>query len=133
MNVIRKVALAIFKDKKMLLARSAKHETAFFAPGGKIEAGETEQEALIREIQEELSSRIDMATLEFLVEVEGPAHVKTDSVVNIRLYSGNLLDKPRPSGEVAELEYFNTTIDEKHHTASGKLIFTALKKKGLID
>jgi len=130
MNIIRKVALAVFKDKKMLMARSAKHEFVFYTPGGKIEAGESEADALKREIQEELHAQIDEASLEFLHEFEAPAHGRIDTLVNIRLYKGTLLSKPKASGEVAEISYFDSTVDEKHLSEPGKLIFAWAKKRG---
>ena len=54
MRIIKKVALAVFKDKKMLQVRSKKHPEVFFTLGGKIEEGETDIECLKREINEEI-------------------------------------------------------------------------------
>ncbi|ERJ12098.1 (deoxy)nucleoside triphosphate pyrophosphohydrolase [Haloplasma contractile] len=56
------VVSAIFiKDNKVLCCRRTKEESyplMWEFPGGKIELGETKEEALIREIKEELSSDI---------------------------------------------------------------------------
>lgn len=48
-------------------------------PGGKIEAGETSQEALIREIREELDTEIKVGELITTVEYDYPAfHLSMD-------------------------------------------------------
>ena len=69
MNIINKVALAIFKDKKMLQVRSKKHPEVFFTLGGKPEAGESEIEALKREVKEEIDCEIEEGSLKFLTEL----------------------------------------------------------------
>ena len=58
------VAAAIFyKDNKILAARRADADNAGFweFPGGKVEAGETSEQALRREIQEELHCNVQAA------------------------------------------------------------------------
>ncbi len=59
--MIKVVAAVIWKDGKLLICqRNRNKNLAYFweFPGGKIEAGETPQQALIRECQEELSVTI---------------------------------------------------------------------------
>jgi len=53
-KIIRKVALAVFKDKKLLCVRSRSQEEVFYSLGGKVESGESDMEALRREVQEEI-------------------------------------------------------------------------------
>ena len=65
-KVIQKVSLAVLKDGKMLMARSAKHQAVFFTPGGKIENGETERQALEREILEECGVGVIEKSIKFL-------------------------------------------------------------------
>lgn len=115
-RVIRKAALAYFKDKKMLLARSYNNQEAFYNPGGKIEEGETDLECLKREVKEELDADLDMSTVKFLGEFEAPAHGKDDTLVNIRLFTGQLKDEPKPHDEIVELRYFDSKIEAKHTT-----------------
>ncbi len=53
----------IMQENKILLAqrnRNKSHELKWEFPGGKLEAGETEEECIIREIQEELSVQINI-------------------------------------------------------------------------
>ncbi|WP_455682361.1 (deoxy)nucleoside triphosphate pyrophosphohydrolase [Thomasclavelia sp.] len=60
MKTINVVAAIIKKDNKVLIANRKNGEFAgmFEFPGGKIEDGETSEQALIREIQEELETTI---------------------------------------------------------------------------
>ena len=65
------VVAAIIKDKeKILITRRGSGEfiDMWEFPGGKVEQGETREEALIREIQEELELKID--DLDYLTTVE---------------------------------------------------------------
>lgn len=61
MKTVKVVAAIIKKDNKILIASRKKGEFAgmFEFPGGKIEPGESGEQALIREIQEELETTID--------------------------------------------------------------------------
>lgn len=62
MNTIKVVAAIIKKDNKILIAIRKNGEFAgmYEFPGGKIESNETDKQALIREIQEELSTAISV-------------------------------------------------------------------------
>lgn len=132
-KIIRKVALAVFENRKLLLARSASNKDAYYTLGGKIEEGETDNECLVREVREEAQSKLDLKSLKFLKEFSGPAHGKENTIISIRLYEGKLLNKPNPSHEVAEFQYFDSTIEEKYLTAVSKQIFAWLKSNNYID
>lgn len=70
MKTIEVVAAIIKKDNKILITKRSYGEFAdmWEFPGGKIEAGEGKEEALIREIKEELE--VDINNLEYLTTVE---------------------------------------------------------------
>ena len=56
---IRLTAGIIIKDKKVLLVHNAKHSPARLEPpGGKIKTGESPEEALLREVREELGVEV---------------------------------------------------------------------------
>lgn len=133
MGIIRKVALAVFKGKKMLQVRSAKYQDVFFTLGGKPEAGESEIEALKREIKEEVGCDIEESSLNFLTEFEDVAHGK-EEVVNIRMYEGNLIGEPKPSSEIAEIGWFDSNSDKRSLSViAQRTIFPWLKKHGYIN
>lgn len=70
MKTIEVVAAIIKKEDKIFITKRSYGEFAdmWEFPGGKIEVGETNEEALIREIKEELE--LDINNLEFLTTVE---------------------------------------------------------------
>lgn len=70
MKTIDVVAAIIVKDHQILATQRGygEFEGGWEFPGGKIEAGETPEEAIVREIHEELNATI--AVDDFLVQVE---------------------------------------------------------------
>ena len=72
-DAIQVVAAAIFQNDKVLSVQRAEHEKEYVSlkwefPGGKVEVGESREEALVREIREELS--VDIEVSEFLMTVQ---------------------------------------------------------------
>lgn len=133
MRLIRKVALAYFKDKKILLVRSSKRDEVFYTLGGTLKTGEGEIECLKREVFEEVGCAIDETSLKFLHEFEGPAH-GSNAVLNIRMYEGKLKGKPKVSSEVFEIGYFDSNSPKKHLSEIARTkIFPWLKKNGYIN
>lgn len=74
MKTIRVVAAVIVNDDKVLATQRGYGEFkgGWEFPGGKIEAGERPEEALIREIKEELEMDIKVGTLINTVEYDYP-------------------------------------------------------------
>ena len=70
MKVIEVVAAIIKKEDKISITRRSDGEfkDMWEFPGGKIEAGESKEDALIREIKEELE--LDINNLEYLATVD---------------------------------------------------------------
>jgi len=130
---IRKASLAVFRNGKVLLARTAKNTEIFYTLGGKIEAGESDLEAIKREVMEETGTDIDPSSIRFLKEFDAPAHGKPGVTVHIRLYTGNLTGEPVPSREVVEFRYFDSTIHRRHLTPASVQIFAWLKAQGYIS
>lgn len=132
MKTIKKVALAVFRDKKLLQVRSKNQKKVFFTLGGKPEAGESEIEALKREVMEETGCEIDETTIKFLTEFEDVAH--GGGMVAIRVFEGNLIGIPQPSSEIAEIGWFDSNSNKKHITTiARRTIFPWLKKRGYIN
>lgn len=74
MKTVRVVGAAIVQDGKVLATQRGygDFEGRWEFPGGKIEPGETPQEALAREIQEELDAAVEVLRLVAQVEYDYP-------------------------------------------------------------
>lgn len=70
MKTLRVVAAIIEKDDQILIAQRLKGEFAglWEFPGGKIEEGETPEQALVREIEEEFDTELNVNNLLTTVE-----------------------------------------------------------------
>jgi 8-oxo-dGTP diphosphatase len=132
-TIIYKTALAVFKDKKMIMVRTTKNEEVFYTLGGKIEEGESGIECLNREVKEEAGVGIVEGSLTFLHEFEAPAYGRENTLVNIKLYEGKLAAEPTPSSEVVEIRYFDSRVDKKHLTDITLDMFSWLKTHSYID
>lgn len=134
MKTIRKVALAVFKDRKLLQVRTKNQEHVFFTLGGKLEEGESDMECLKREVKEEIDCEIDAVSIKFMTEFEDIAHGKGETMLNIRMYEGKLVGDPKPNSEVVEIDWFDTKSDKKHLSIiAQRTIFPWLKEHGYIN
>lgn len=96
------------QDGKLLLARSV-GDTHFQIPGGKIEIGEDDVDALVREASEELDITLDRETAVHLGTFKAAAAGRPDVIVELRLYQADYAGAPRPSSEIAELHWQSLT------------------------
>ena len=84
MKTIRVVAAIIHKDGKIFATQRGygAYKDYWEFPGGKIEAGETPEEALIREIKEELATTIQPERFLMTVEHDYPEfHLSMDCFI----------------------------------------------------
>ncbi|MFK0683667.1 NUDIX domain-containing protein [Ochrobactrum sp. BD67] len=105
MKTIR-ISAAIVRDEagRFLLVRKRGSEI-FFQPGGKIDAGEQPEIALIREIEEELGILIDESQLRYAAKMAAPAANEVGATVEAELFHLTLKDGQVPvaSSEIEEL------------------------------
>lgn len=100
-NVIRiAAALLIDPQGRTLLVRKRGTE-AFMQPGGKIDAGETPVQALVRELFEELGLRIDPSQALHLGRFSAPAANEPGFEVQAELFR---VDSAAPVAPAAEIE-----------------------------
>jgi len=133
-RIIKKVALAVFKNKKVIMVRSVNQKEVFYSLGGKIKEGESEIDCLKREVWEEVGCKIDEQSLKFLTELKDVAHGKDRSILHMRIYKGKLVGDPKPSSEVVEVRFFDSSVDKKHlSTFAQRTLFPWLKMHGYIN
>lgn len=127
--------LVVVKNNKLLLAYSRNKE-AWYLPGGKVDEGETAQEALIREIVEELNIVLDINRLNYYCHTTAPAFGEAQNVVmEQECFIYTLLEEVEPSHEIAAVKYFDLkTYKLEPQQVPGVLhIFSELKKDGLLQ
>ena len=93
MKVIKVVAAIIIDDNRVFSTQRGYGEFkgGWEFPGGKVEEGDTLEEALIREIREELSSEIDVKELLDVVEYDYPTFHISMACFICKLKSGDLV------------------------------------------
>ena len=121
--MIRKVGLLIVRENRLLLCRKSRGTTLLIVPGGKPEGDETEEQALGREIEEELGTTV--SAIEHCGRYEDEA-AGDPRRVTISLYTGLLTGEPVASGEIAELIWFGLGDDTE-------LISPSLRRQILPD
>lgn len=95
MKIVRVVAAIIIEEGKVFATQRGYGEfkDGWEFPGGKIEEGETSQQALVREIQEELDTKIEVGELLDTVEYDYPNfHLSMDCFI-CTIQSGDLVLK----------------------------------------
>ena len=101
MKTIRVVAAIIIKNGKVFATQRGygDFKGGWEFPGGKIDAGETPEEALIREIKEELDTEVEVIELLDTVEYDYPNfHLSMDCFIcNIK--SGDLVLKEHEAAQ----------------------------------
>ena len=131
MRIIDKIAYLYFDRGKILSTRS-KGKDVYYIPGGKREANETDIEALIREIKEELSVDIIAETVKFFGIFEAQAHGYTDGVsIKMTCYTADFEGELQADSEIAEIIWLNYR-DIDNVSPVDKLIFMDLNSKGLL-
>lgn len=129
---IDKLAWLHIDQRKLLGARSY-GKTAYYIPGGKRDVGETDTQALVREIQEELSVDLIPTSLCYAGSFQAQAHGKaTGIMVKITCYYAEYNGDLLPASEIEEIRWLNSNDTEISSTAT-LMILAQLKAQDLID
>lgn len=134
--LIHKASGIIIRDRKLLLSRSKARDT-FVSPGGKLEADETPQQALIRELQEEQGIIVAIEDLELFGHFQAIAagHEEQYTPIIMDVYMVKRYEGvPTPQSEIAENLWFDTSMQ---HVKQGSIfeheVIPRLKAQNLID
>jgi 8-oxo-dGTP diphosphatase len=100
MKKIHKIAAMVIENDGFLMVRK-KGKDIWTNLGGKPEAGETKEEALLREIKEELGCKAEI--IKYLGEFENKAALE-DAIIHLSVYLVKLIGEPKVSDE--ELDEF---------------------------
>lgn len=131
-NFIDKLAYIYIKDKQILMTLSKGKDT-YYIPGGKRDEGETDIEALSREVKEELTVSIVPEIVKHYGTFEAQAHGKpTGTIVRMTCYEADFEGEFQPSSEIQDIAYY-TYAQRDIVGPVDQIIFDDLKEKGLID
>jgi 8-oxo-dGTP diphosphatase len=132
MKWIDKLAWIELKDRTILSTRTFGNDK-FYIPGGKRENGETDEQALCREIKEELTIDLLMDTIRFFGVFEAQAHGHPlGTMVRMTCYTAGYQGIITASSEIEEIQWLKYT-DKRRISYVDKLIFDFLKAEGLLD
>lgn len=131
-KAIDKLAWIEIKDNSILSTKTYGRDT-YYIPGGKRENGETDKQALYREIKEELSIDIKKETIKFVGVFQAQAHGHPiGTVVKMTCYTADFTGQLRANSEIEEIKWLNYSDKDKISEVD-KLIFDYLKEKELLD
>jgi 8-oxo-dGTP pyrophosphatase MutT (NUDIX family) len=132
MSLIDKLAWIEIKDRSILSTKSYGKDK-YYIPGGKRESGETDDQALCREIKEELSVDIKPDTISFVGVFEAQAHSHPEgTMVKMTCYTAGFTGELKAAAEIEEMRWLNYA-DKDKISAVDELIFDHLKEQGLLD
>lgn len=130
-NFIDKLAYIFIKENKILMTLSRGKNT-WYIPGGKRESGETDEEALVREVEEELSVHLIPDTIRLYGVFEAQAHGHPEGVqVRMTCYTAEFHGELLAASEIEKLDFFSWS-QKKLSSAVDHKIFDDLKSKNLI-
>ncbi|RFA17275.1 hypothetical protein B7R21_00615 [Subtercola boreus] len=132
MQAIRVAAVVLLRERRVLMV-TARGRDVLYLPGGKIDAGETAAEALVRECREEIAVELDGASIRSLFTVTVQAHGEPEGrMVAMELFAATALDEPTASSEVDSVHWVTST-DAHRCPPAGVETLSRLVALDLID
>ena len=126
-----KIAWIHLVDGHVLSTRSIDKDV-YYLPGGKREAGESDLDALAREIHEELSVRIDRARAAHVGTFEAQAHGHpTGVIVRMTCCTAAFTGELAPANEIAQMAWL-TFPDRERSSPVDRLVLEHLHNRGLL-
>ena len=134
MPALHTSGLVLINKNKVLLALS-KNKNAFYLPGGKVNKNENAKQALIREIEEELSCVLKDDKLKFYKHITAPAFGEDANVImeqDCFFYKEVL--HIIPSAEIEKTEWFSKAeyLLQKNIAPGVIKLFELLEEDGLL-
>ena len=128
---VNAVAWLHWQDEKVLCVRS-KGKDKFYIPGGKYEEGESDREALMREISEELGVTLIVESIKEQIVVHAPAHGYVESTrVEMKCFEARYVGALEVDSEIDELAWLS--FEERDRCApAAKLAIEHLQNAGYL-
>lgn len=128
-GIIDKVAWIRVEEGKVLSTRS-RGKDAYYFPGGKREAGESDLQTLVREAAEELTVEVLPETASLMGVYEAQAHGRADGVlVRMTCMTADYRGTLAPSSEIEEVVWL-TYADRDRVSPVDRLILDDLRASG---
>ena len=132
MKIIDKLAWIEIVNKKILSTKSF-GKNKYYIPGGKREYDETDEQALSREIKEELSVELNSDTLKFIGVFQAHAHGHSaDTFVKMTCYAASYTGLLKANSEIEEIIWLSYSNKNKISEVD-KLIFDFLKERNMLE
>lgn len=103
MNVITVAAAVILNSQQQLLLVRKQQTQIFMQVGGKLEAHETPEQTMLREIQEEIGCETEI--LQFLGRFETATANEPNHLLVSYVYEVQLKQEPQIAAEIAEMKW----------------------------
>ena len=132
---IHKAGGILIRDNKFLISRS-KGKNVFFAPGGKLEKGETSEESLRRELKEELTIDIELEDLEPFGTFYALATGQEDQYLQMDVFLVHQWEGViQPNREIEEIQWIDSQMPEGMQLGSifQHEVLPRLKERGMIS
>ncbi len=130
-DYIDKLAYIHLRDRQVLVTLS-KGKDVWYIPGGKREPGESDTQALVREVKEELSVDLEAETIRPYGIFEAQAHGKpAGTIVRMTCYAAEFTGALHASAEIETFDFFPFARKEACSEVD-RLIFADLKAKRLL-
>ncbi|MBO9732644.1 MAG: NUDIX domain-containing protein [Chitinophaga sp.] len=132
MKVIDKLAWIEIVNREILSTKSFGKQK-YYIPGGKREENESDEQAICREVLEELSVELEVPSLKFIGTFEAQADGHPEGVyVKMTCYSASYKGILKESAEIENFSWLKYADKDKVSEVD-KLIFDFLKQQDLID
>ena len=117
-------------EERRLLAVRSVGKSAFYLPGGKREAGESDLDALLREVREELTVSLLPDTVVGVGTYRAPAHdYPAGTSVDLVCYSGDFEGEIKAAAEIEEVAWLG--IEDLERCAPAvRLVMEELQERG---